>query len=1073
MKNALLIIFTFLSIYLWAGQNDSCSNYIEKAKQQFSAHNNASALKLLNKARKCNLSIYDKIFIYDLSSQIYENFKKYSNAIRYLALKENILDKITDTSNNQILWLDLYQTYLKLGQLHQYLYEYNISRDYFIKAISTSYRLNDKSKTAQAYKYLADSYFLNNQYNQALSNYYYSLKNFKHIQDIDNEINILFRIAQIYSYQGLYKSAFESYFKIVELSKNHSQTYLSMAYIKIAELLSELNLLDEAQKYLNKAKIVNSNLKIQIQGNLLLTKILIRKRLLDSAKSVLATTLKIVPKDNTLLLSDIYDLLGITYLTNKEFAPAYKYFLIAYNLRLKSKDQLRLALSYLNLGRYYLSIEDYDRAKIYLKKSYRIFNSIHNYYYLQLNAFYLSFLYQKINDYKQAFYYLDKYRQIEDSIVKRNQIYILNTLENKSKAELEKSLMHQKLKITQKYNLILKGFTIALLLLLFLLFYLIRRIKRKNYLLNQQKQKLEQAHKEIKKRYTYFQRLYIATYLSKNSIFVTKPDGTIIWFNKTCQEIYSLSPETIGKNLKDLSTYKKINQVFQLVNNKKTVRYINFHIFEGKKIWLQTTISPLIKNGKVFEIIAIEHDITNYIKSSYKIRLQQKELQRKNQLLQELNEELKRQQEELAAKNKKLLKQREKLIQQQEELRTNAEILSSTIKKLRQFSIAIESTDNLIFFINNKGEITWANKAFIEKTNFDMRYINDPQASKKWLENLFHRSPDFKQYYLKTIKEKKSFSFISSMNFNNQILWLQTTLSPIQTAENITDHIVVIQTDITKLKKAEEKLAQKNKEIISSIQYAKRIQQALLPMDIFLKAIFYNNYFIFFKPRDIVSGDFYWARVHKGKILFAIADGTGHGIPGAFMSVIGTMTLNAVSEKMKNINASYFLSELKETISLILRQRGKKDEARDSIDLAFCIFDFQKKTLEFAGAYIPLYIAHKNPETKEIEITTLQTNKTTIGFDMHNITTFQSHKVNLRYGDMIYITTDGYVDQFGGENNKKFKKRRFLSLLKRIYHLPVNDQLAIIKQEFYQWKGNNQQVDDVLVFGLRIDENLT
>ncbi len=1072
MKRVLLIIFTLLSFNLLAKNDDSCLIFIDQAKQEFLAHNNASALKLLNKALRCSLDPNDKIFVYDLSSQIYESFSKYSNAIRYLLLKENILERIIDTSNFKLYWIDLYQTYLKLGELHQKLYEYNISRDYFIKAITVSHHLNDKHRTARAYKALADNYFLSNQYYQALSNYYYSLKNFKYVKDKENEIKVLFKIAQIYSYQGLYKNAFESYFKIVELSRNYNTSYMTMAYIRIAELLSELNLLDEAQKYLSKAKSNAHQSTTQIQSNLLLAKILITKHLPDSAATVLKSTFSLIPKENVLLTSDVYDLLGITYLAQKKYNQAYKYLLIAYNLRLKSKDQLRLALSYLHLGRYYLKIEDYKRAEIYLKKSYHIFASIQNYYYLQINAFYLSHLYKKVSNYQLAFRYLDKYRQIEDSIVKRNQIYILNSIEQKSKSELEKSLIKQKLKLSQKYNTVLIIFSLVLFAFLFFTFYLSSRLRKKNILLNKQKQDLERAHREIQKRFTYFQRLYIATYLSKNSIFVTKPDGTILWFNKTCQEIYNLSHETIGKNLKDLSTYRKINEVLKLVNEKKTVRYINFHIFNNRKIWLQTTISPLIKNGKVYEIIAIENDITEYIINSTKIRIQQKELQRKNQLLQELNKELRKQQEELAQKNLKLLKQQEKLIQQQEELQTNAEILSSTIRKLRQFSIAIESTDNLIFFINNNEEITWANKAFIEKTNFDLHYLNDRQASKKWLQNLFRQSPDFKHYYLKTIKEKRSFSFIVSMLFNDLILWLQTTLSPIQNTDNNIENVVVIQTDITKLKKAEEKLAQKNKEIISSIQYAKRIQQALLPMRIFLKAIFYNNYFIFFKPRDIVSGDFFWARAHKGKILFAIADGTGHGIPGAFMSVIGTMALNAVSEKLKTINASYFLSELKETISLILRQRGKKDEARDSIDLAFCIFDFANKTLEYAGAYIPLYILRKNKSKNDIDIITLHANKSTIGYDMHERSSFHSHTVKLHHGDMIYITTDGFLDQFGGKDNKKYKKLRFLSLLRKLYHLPVNDQFTIIKQEFNRWKGDNQQVDDVLVFGLRIDENL-
>ncbi len=114
----------------------------------------------------------------------------------------------------------------------------------------------------------------------------------------------------------------------------------------------------------------------------------------------------------------------------------------------------------------------------------------------------------------------------------------------------------------------------------------------------------------------------------------------------------------------------------------------------------------------------------------------------------------------------------------------------------------------------------------------------------------------------------------------------------------------------------------------------------------------------------------------------------------------------------------------------------------------------------------------RNKTKNDIDIITLPATKSTIGFDLHETVSFHSHSIKLQHGDMIYITTDGFVDQFGGKENKKYKKRRFIILLKKLYHLPINDQLAIIKQEFNRWKGDNQQVDDVLVFGLRIDENL-
>ncbi len=1064
----LIFIIIYISLTIIGFSQNNCYQLVNQATKQYNLHNYGRALKLLNKAQKCETSDTSLIKIYSLSGKIYENLQRYNNAIRFFIQKEHIINKILAHNSDKGIKAELFYTELKLGQLHKELNEYNIAVDYFIKALSLAYQLDDKIKTARSYMELGDCYTAMNFYDKALNNYINSYRNFKKFNLKDKELASLLKIARIYSYKSEYKKALETYYNALPLARTINTKTQSQIYLSIAQLLYNLRFYKEAEKYLTLAKNNLKDSSLNAQINILKSKILINQEDYKTAEKLLNETLKSLPPNEKLIISDIYDQLGIIKMEQGNLKQAHLYFLMAYNLRLKSQDLLRLGQSYLHLGGYFFHTNDYHLAQIYFIKAYQTFLLIKNHQLLGRAALNLAYLLKYQGNYPEAFKYMDIYRRIEDSIIHKNQVNILQKLDERDKINLQKKIAIQKLKITRKYNKYLFSLVVFLFFSILFLVYQTLKIKKKNQKLKAQKQQLEDIQEFLKKQNIYFKRLYIATYLSSNSIFITKPDGKIIWFNKTCKQLYNLSKDTIGKNLMDLSTYQNINQVYEKVNRKKIVKYTNYHIVKGKKIWIQTLMTPLVINNKVVEIIGIETNITQYIISTLKIRQQQKELLEKNLLLEKFNQQLKQQQRELRQKN-------EELIQQQEELQANAEILEHTVKRLQQFSTVLETIDNYIFLIDTQKNIIWWNKSLARKIGItpynDSAQEENVSQANQWLKQVFDQSQTFSLYFEKTLKTKKSHSFIYLQKFNNQSLWLQTTITPILD-NNQVQYIAVIQSDITKLKQTEKTLAEKNKELLSSLEYAKKIQLAVSPMPIFMEALFYKNYFIFMRPRDIVSGDFYWAKFHKGKVLLAVADATGHGIPAAFISLIGTMAMNSVIEKIKKLTASAFLSELKEQISIILHQRGKKNEARDSIDLAFCIFDFNKGTLEFAGAYIPLYLLRRDKDTKEVRIITLKENKNTIGFDMHKPSKFISHSVKLQYGDMIYISTDGYLDQFGGEKNKKFKRKRFLQLLKEIYHLPVYDQRNKIKEAFYSWKQDNAQVDDVLVFGLRIDENL-
>jgi len=264
-----------------------------------------------------------------------------------------------------------------------------------------------------------------------------------------------------------------------------------------------------------------------------------------------------------------------------------------------------------------------------------------------------------------------------------------------------------------------------------------------------------------------------------------------------------------------------------------------------------------------------------------------------------------------------------------------------------------------------------------------------------------------------------------------------------------------------KIKKQHDLVRTQNKKIEDSILYAKRIQSAVLPPNRFIQHLL-SDHFIFYKPRDIVSGDFYWIKQVDEKIFIAAADCTGHGVPGALMSMLGITFLNEIINKDPNIHANEILNELRIHIISSLRQTGSSGESRDGMDVALCIVDHKNKTLEFAGANNPLYLIRNGELTHEKGC------KMPIGIHRRAKESFVNHYINIKEDDLFYIFSDGYVDQFGGEYGRKFLSANFKQLLLEIADKPLLEQRQIIEKTFDDWKGERKQLDDILVIGFKI-----
>jgi serine phosphatase RsbU (regulator of sigma subunit) len=263
----------------------------------------------------------------------------------------------------------------------------------------------------------------------------------------------------------------------------------------------------------------------------------------------------------------------------------------------------------------------------------------------------------------------------------------------------------------------------------------------------------------------------------------------------------------------------------------------------------------------------------------------------------------------------------------------------------------------------------------------------------------------------------------------------------------------------TKINSQNKQLVYKNKQVTDSIQSASRIQTAMLPEKEIMNGLF-PQHFIYFNPRDIVSGDFYWSREVINKYYFAVGDCTGHGVPGAMVSMLGISLLNEIVFKKAVKTAADVLETMRIEIKQNLKQTGKISDSREGIDMAFCIFDPKTYEINYAGAYNPLIII-RNGELIEHKAV-----RNPIGIHRFE-KPFKNNYIQIERGDLLYLFSDGYIDQIGGAKAKKYKSANFKKLLLKISVKNIEDQKIILEDEMNNWKGDNEQIDDMLIIGIR------
>ncbi len=270
-------------------------------------------------------------------------------------------------------------------------------------------------------------------------------------------------------------------------------------------------------------------------------------------------------------------------------------------------------------------------------------------------------------------------------------------------------------------------------------------------------------------------------------------------------------------------------------------------------------------------------------------------------------------------------------------------------------------------------------------------------------------------------------------------------------------------------------LAQKNKDIMDSINYARRIQRAIMPTKTKMEELLKSS-FIYYKPKDIVSGDFHWNTLYKDRLIIAAADCTGHGVPGAFMSMISISSLNKVVKEKQITDPARILDNVRHDIVNDLKQSG--EQAKDGLDIALLSIDVDKGLVHYAGAYNSMYIIRKDKIDESAldydfaysifgdNMLEVKADRMPIGISERMDRNFTTKTVQMHKGDKLYISTDGYIDQFGGEKGKKFMSKRFKKLLLEMPFNNEGDSLEILDKRFTEWRGEHEQIDDVLVIGI-------
>ena len=393
---------------------------------------------------------------------------------------------------------------------------------------------------------------------------------------------------------------------------------------------------------------------------------------------------------------------------------------------------------------------------------------------------------------------------------------------------------------------------------------------------------------------------------------------------------------------------------------------------------------------------------------------------------------------------------------------------------LERLAVIAQKTSDLIVVTDRKGRVEWVNDSFTRVTEYTFEEVKGKKPGK--LLQGVDTNPEHVKKIAEGIAKQKPFSQeILNYTKSGKPYWNYINITPILDEEKNLTRFIGIQYNITKLKNAEQQILIKNQQlkmmldtlevqkndIISSIEYAQRIQKAVLSDE--EKGLQkFKNSFVFYQPRDIISGDFYWFSDLGEKQVVIMADCTGHGVPGAFMTMLGATALNEIINEGDVADPAEVLYLLDKKI--LQNLHSGKNTVEDGMDLGVLFFEKDQQRILYAGAKIPLYYKHPKSQMNIIKGSTFPVGSS----QFQGKKKFENHQIDWQEDTWFYLASDGFQDQFGGENNKKFMIPNFRGLLSSMSHLGSEQQCSRLQEAFGNWKQDKDQTDDVLVVGVQI-----
>jgi PAS domain S-box-containing protein len=581
-----------------------------------------------------------------------------------------------------------------------------------------------------------------------------------------------------------------------------------------------------------------------------------------------------------------------------------------------------------------------------------------------------------------------------------------------------------------------------------------KQLNIQNIAINKQKDEILNQAKHLELINTELEKLSIVASKTDNAVTIMDAKGNFEWVNAGFTRLYGYTLQLLthekDENIIGASKNPEIKILLQrCIDNKESIFYENLsETRQGKKIWVQTSITPILNaEQEVIKLVSIDTDIN-------KQKLAEREIREQHKMIVEQAHELERKNQEL-----------EKL------------------------SIVASETDNAILIMDAEGNFIWVNDAYTRMFGFTLDYLVN-NISKNIIGP--ETNTEIKKIVRSCIRDKQSVDYeFKALTADKKSIWIHTTLTPISGKDGQIKNLVAIDTDISKLKEAEIEIRQQSEELIAqkeelrfqndkienqnvhiraSINYALTIQKAILPTVSDM-----NKYFesvVIMRPKDIVSGDFYWMAhlPKKGefseKLFFATVDCTGHGVPGAFMSMIGNRLLNEIVLESKIVTPKDILTELHKKVVIALKQN--ESDNNDGMDLCLIRIetnDNGKYIVKYSGAKRPLY--YYQSKTKKLEI--LRADRKSIGGikkKRHSID-FTNQEIILEKEDRLWLSTDGIVDQ-NANNRKRFGTSRFLKIIEETSEMSLITQKNTIEKELDIYQNGEEQRDDITVLGIKL-----